>query len=96
MSRGLIGRYLWQNPGIRQEATRLLAIAKDSHQVPNCTCGDVEETVDGALHEPGCPMIPFARALWMEATERWMEHERENTEQIPKDDWQPEADDANL
>jgi len=41
-------------------------------------------------------MIPFARALWMEAAERWMEHERENTEQIPKDDWQPEADDANL
>lgn len=94
MSRGLIGRYLWQNPGIREEATRLLKIAKDSHQVPNCTCPDPEETFDGILHAPSCPMVPFARALWMEAADRWMTHERDG--QTPEPEREPEGGDADL
>jgi len=91
----MIGRYLWQNPIVREEATKLLAVAKENHMVPPCTCKEPEETLDGVLHEPSCPMVPFARSLWMEAADRWMEMEREGRE-IPKTDWQPEADDADL
>jgi len=80
---------------VREEASRLLEIARDSHQLPICTCKEVEETIDGVLHEPKCPMVPFAKALWQEAMDRWMDLERAGIG-IPKTDWEPEADDADL
>lgn len=91
----MIGRHLWQNPGIREEASKLLRIAKDSHQIPACTCSEPEETFDGTLHGPKCPMVPFAKTLWMEATDRWMEMERESRE-TPEPEREPEGDDADL